>query len=521
MQVKILSTSDIHGYFNADDFRRPLDNTGIGLARTVSAMQAEQDQMSDGDLVLRIENGDFIQGSPLTNYIEKIDSKALPLYDDLAKLADYDIRIIGNHEFNYGRDYLEKALQGENIINANILDQVTQTPFLGQPYRIFKKRGIKVGVIGLTTKFIPNWEPAKNIQGLYFADPVIIAKKYIKMLRSQVDLLILAYHGGFEVDLKTGKQLGRITGENQGYELSQLAGVDALVTGHQHRLLAEKINDLLITQPGYRGEAIGVMKFTFDTKQKLIENTVRLVPTKAFPEASNILTRLEPLKDRVDRWMEQSIGQVGYNMDIKHHALARIQGHPFIELVNQVQMEAGQTQIANTTIFNDEVRGLKNYVTRRDIMTNYLYPNTVVVEKLTGKEIIEAIEVSARYFQLTANGELSVNPHFLFPKVQHYNYDLWTGIDYTIDLRKPMNQRVKSVVFQGLPLELNRTYEVAMNSYRAYGTGNFKMYQASKIVREVQIETADLIADYIQKYQPLNIAQPHNIKIIGYSKQNY
>lgn len=308
MQVKILSTSDIHGYFNADDFRRPLNNTGIGLARAVSAMQAEQEQISDGDLVLRIENGDFIQGSPLTNYIEKIDSKALPLYDDLAKLADYDIRIIGNHEFNYGRNYLEKALQGENIINANILDQVTQTPFLGQPYRIFKKRGIKVGVIGLTTKFIPNWEPAKNIQGLYFADPVIIAKKYIKMLRSQVDLLILAYHGGFEVDLKTGKQLGRITGENQGYELSQLAGVDALVTGHQHRLLAEKINDLLITQPGYRGEAIGVMKFTFDTKQKLIENTVRLVPTKAFPEASNILTRLEPLKDRVDRWMEQSIG---------------------------------------------------------------------------------------------------------------------------------------------------------------------------------------------------------------------
>ncbi|AEJ23327.1 2',3'-cyclic-nucleotide 2'-phosphodiesterase [Weissella koreensis KACC 15510] len=518
MQVKVLSTSDVHGYFNADDFRRPLNNTEMGLARAVSVMQIETDKLTDEDLVLKIENGDFIQGSPLTNYIEKIDQKDLPLYDDLAALAGYDVRIIGNHEFNYGRIYLEKALQSQNVLNANILDQKSQTPFLGRPYRIFQKNDLKVGVIGLTTKFIPKWEPEKNIKGLYFADPVMIAKKYIKILRPQVDLLILAYHGGFECDLKTGQPLGRINGENQGYELSQLEGVDALITGHQHRLLAEKFNGLVMTQPGYRGEAVGVMDFTFDEKQKLINSEVKLISTKTTPENFEIITRLSPLKVKVDQWMDQLIGQVGHQMEIIDHQLARIQSHPFVELINRAQMDAGQTQIASTTIFNDEVRGLKNNVTRRDIMTNYVYPNTVVVESLTGQEIIDAIEVSARYFKLTANDNLSINPHFLFPKVQHYNYDLWTGIDYTIDMQKPMNQRVKTVMFQGKQLKLNQSYEVAVNSYRSNGTGNFKMYQASKIVREVQIETADLIADYIQKHQPLNFDQPHNLKIIGYQQ---
>ncbi|QIL50285.1 bifunctional metallophosphatase/5'-nucleotidase [Weissella coleopterorum] len=517
MQVKILSTSDIHGYFNADDFRRPLKNHGFGLTRAVEAMQKEADQLGINDLIIRIDNGDFIQGSPLTNYLEKKEPQFLPLYDDLAKLARYDVRIIGNHEFNYGRDYLERALQANNVLNANIIDQATQKPFIGQPYQIFSKGKVKVGVIGLTTKFIPNWEPLKNIQGLIFEDPVLIAQKYIKIVQPQVDLLILAYHGGFERDLETGEALGHVTGENQGYELSQLSGVDALVTGHQHRLIAQQINGLVATQPGYRGEAIGVMDFTLNAGQ-LQTSRARLIATKSFPEEPRILTQIQPLQSKINQWLDQPIGRVGLNMKIINHHLARIESHPFVAFVNQVQMKFGKTQIANTAIFNNEVRGLPNCVTRRDIMTNYLYPNIVVVESLTGQEIVDAIEVSARYFQLNRALELGVNHHFMRPKVQHYNYDLWSGIEYTIDMRQPMNQRVKDVFFQGRPLQLERHYEVALNSYRANGAGNFKMYQANKIVREVPVEITDLMADYLEAYPDLEINPPHNIKVIGYQK---
>ena len=131
--------------------------------------------------------------------------------------------------------------QTPNLLNANILDETTQQPFVGQPYKIFERQGVKIGVIGLTTQYIPHWEQPAHIQGLTFADPVMVAQKCIAEIRSQVDVLILAYHGGFAEDLQTGKPLERYFG-NQGYQLLQLAGVDALVTGHQHREIAEVVH---------------------------------------------------------------------------------------------------------------------------------------------------------------------------------------------------------------------------------------------------------------------------------------
>ena len=516
MQLSILSTSDIHGHIRADDFRRPLLNDSLGLSRAATVIADYQQQAKlAGDISLTIENGDFIQGSPLANYIEKVATDQTGIYQELADALSYDVRILGNHEFNFGRAYIEKVFaQTPNLLNANILDETTQQPFVGQPYKIFERQGVKIGVIGLTTQYIPHWEQPEHIQGLTFADPVMVAQKYIAEIRSQVDLLILAYHGGFAEDLQTGKPLERTTSENQGYQLLQLAGVDALVTGHQHRKIAEVVHGVPTTQPGYRGDHVGLMTLTLDEKKHRTTATAELVATGDEPERGDIVAMIDPLQEKVNQWLDTPVGQVGDNMQVTNHFEARSHNHPFIELVNRVQMSATHTTIANTALFNDEVRGLGNAVTQRDIMTNYIFPNTLVVEKLTGQDIKDALEVNARYFQLSADGDLMINPLFTNPKVQHYNYDVWSGIDYTFDIHQPMGQRVVKVEKDGQPLEMTATYEVAMNNYRAGGAGNFPMFSPDKVVREVQRETPDLIAEYIMDHPEIHIAQPTNLTVI-------
>jgi 2',3'-cyclic-nucleotide 2'-phosphodiesterase/3'-nucleotidase len=222
MQVSILSTSDVHGYIRADDFRRPLLNNQLGLTRAASVIAEQQAQVAiTDDVVVTIENGDFIQGSPLTNYIQKIVPDQTNIYQKLADKISYDVRILGNHEFNFGREYIETVFADtDNLLNANILDKQTHEPFVGQPYKIIARKGIKIGIIGLTTQFIPHWEQPAHITNLIFQDPVATAEQYIAELRSQVDVLIIAYHGGFAQDLQTGEPLEKLTSENQGYQLS-------------------------------------------------------------------------------------------------------------------------------------------------------------------------------------------------------------------------------------------------------------------------------------------------------------
>jgi 2',3'-cyclic-nucleotide 2'-phosphodiesterase/3'-nucleotidase len=469
------------------------------------------------DIVLTVENGDFIQGSPLTNYIEKSARDQLSLYEKVAQTVGYDARLLGNHEFNYGRAYLEDALAGTpNLLNANILDKTTGQPFIGEPYRIFEKQGVKIGLIGLTTAYIPHWEHPDHITGLIFADPVETAMHLINELRPQVDILAIAYHGGFAHDLTTGQPIEDLTGENQGYELLHLPGVDALITGHQHRTIAQVVNGVPTTQPGYRADNVGVITLDLDEKLQVTHSAAQLIGTGSFKEAPELQSLLTPVMSEVDTWLDAEIGMVGDNMQITKHFEARLHNHPFVELVNRVQMAATDTKIANTALFNDEVRGLPDQVTRRDVMTNYIYPNTLVVERLTGQDIKDALEVNATYFTVLESGELTVSVDFLEPKVQHYNYDIWSGIDYTFDFSQPVGSRVVSLKVQNAPMNMSDVFEVTMNNYRSTGAGNFPMFSLDKVVRENQTETADLIADYIADHPNIHIAQPTNLTTKGF-----
>lgn len=507
VQVKILSTSDVHGYFTGDDFRRPLQNTGFGLARAATVIEQEK-QAATEDLVITIENGDFIQGSPLTDYVEKQASAEGSLYRNLVAMVGYEVRILGNHEFNYGRTYLEEVLHDDQtLLNANILDKDTKNPFIGRPYQIFEKGGLKVAVIGVTTQYIPHWEKPENIKGLLFQDPVKIVSNLVADLRFQVDKIVVAYHGGFNRDLKTGQALEPLTQENQGTDLLTIEGVDALVTGHQHRTLAEVVNGKPITQPGYRGDHVGVITLS---DQQVAAKTIA---TATAGENLAIMALAEPLLNRVNQWLDEPVGHVGDNMRITDHFSARLHGHPFTELINRVQMAATGAKISANAIFNDEMRGFDNTVTIRDVMTNYIYPNTLAVVALTGAELVLALEQNANYFDWQ-DGQPMVSLDYLYPKPAHFNEDIWSGVAYTLDVKKPRGQRISAVMVGGQAIQPEAKYEVVVNNYRAGGAGN-SIFNRNQVVREGQTDVAQLIVDYLRQHPKIRIDQQTNIHVVN------
>ena len=223
----------------------------------------------------------------------------------------------------------------------------------------------------------------------------------------------------------------------------------------------------------------------------------------------------EPLNQVVETWLDQPLARVEGDMRIHDPFAARVKEVPYIEFIQRVQMASTGADISGTALFNNEGCGFGSTITMRDVVTNYIYPNTLAVLRLTGAELKAALEQCATYFSLNAQGQLMVTPRFERPKPQHYNYDMYQGIDYTLDISKPVKQRVTKLTYHGKPVVSTQTYDVVMNQYRAAGGGNFAMFGPEKVIRENQKDMTELIADYLKAHPVLKAEADHNFTVVS------
>lgn len=308
-----------------------------------------------------------------------------------------------------------------------------------------------------------------------------------------------------------------MTGENEGYELLQeVPGIDAFFTGHQHREIAAIVNGVPVVQPGYRGSQIGRIQLTIEKKEGQTVITDQQATLHSVAEVSAdeaILAMIEPIETELESWLDQPLGKVNGDMRITDPMQARIVEHPYVEFINRVQMAASGAEISGTALFNNEGKGFGTTITMRDVITNYIYPNTLAVVKVTGAELRLALEQTANYLAVEA-GKIVFNPAFIEPKPQYYNYDMYEGIDYMIDMNQPVGKRITRLLFHNEPITPEQELEVVVNQYRAVGGGNYAMFTADKIVREIQVDMTELIADYLKQHPVLEAETNQNFKIV-------
>lgn len=516
--VKILYTSDIHGHALPINYGTN-EYADLGLAKYATIVQKERQKSTN---VIVMDNGDLIQGTPfMTHYMKEHSETTNPMISIMNTIR-IDAAVIGNHEFNFGKSILLDAVKQSKFpwLSANSLDEKNGSPYFGPPYVIKTlSNGIKVAIVGVTTHYIPNWEKPEHIKGIKFANACSTLQHWVKEIRSKekYDLLIAAYHGGLERDIETGEVTENLTGENQGYEMADnIDGIDILLTGHQHHVLTGQIRDCLVIQPGKNGETYG--EIDIELKQEdfgwvITGKQANIKAVEGIEAEPGILKEMEKLEQSTQSWLDQPMGSIEGDMIIHDPLQARIKKHPFIEFIHRVQMDIAGTDLSVASILSDESTGFSSTITMREIVSNYPYPNTLVVLSLSGRDIKQALEKSANYFTLDSEGNITVNPDYISPKPQHYNYDMWEGLDYTIVVSNPKGDKVENISYQGEPLNMERNYHVVMNNYRASGGGNFDMFKNKPIVKVIGQDMVELISRYIQKHKIIKATITNNYTV--------
>ena len=498
MKLAIYHTSDLHGYVYPTNY---VKEQQLGILKIGSYILNDQ---KNYDASLKIDCGDLLQGSALAHYLSKQKLDKNPILEGL-EFIGYDAYVIGNHEFNYGLEYLNNSYKHveDKIINSNI----EGLEFNTKPYKIFNFNGFRVACIGFTTSFIPNWEHEKNIINLKFLNPVEMYGKYEKELKEKADYIIVCYHGGFEKSLDgTNTPTEKLTKENQGSELlEKYNSINMVLSGHQHRSFITMINGVLCSQPLHNGQKFSKIILDTETNEVSYELVdVSLLNDEINEDMEKIFNNVETeLKDYLDR----EIGCFDKDIVIDDIFEARLKGHPFINFLHQVQLEASEADFSALSLFDSAI-GFKKNVSIRDILINYPYPNTLMVLKVKGEKLKEAIEKAATYFSIE-DGKIKISDSFLIPKVQNYNYDMFAGLDYEIDLSRDFGNRVISMKKDGKDIDLDKYYKVVMNNYRATNTSIYPSYEGAEVVKEINVDVSELIINYFLKH--------HNVKVIQQS----
>lgn len=501
--LKIYFTSDVHGYVYPTDY---LDDSmkDVGLLNCINHYE------KDGNTLI-IDGGDTIQGSPFTNYLSSKVHEKHPMAD-IMNAAGYDYVTFGNHEFNYGYEYLKSYMNHLNgkCLCVNINDTTEGIKIL--PYDIkVMENGLKVGVIGFTTDYITRWERACNIENFQIDDVYTSIERVFNTVRQQVDIVIGIYHGGFEYDLSTEQKLSD-SKENIAYKICKDFDFDILLTGHQHMPIeGQNLHGTYIAQTPHNGAKYIELSMNYNevTGEKSFASSLK---EASLPPKQEIYDKYLPLEQEVQRWLDTPVGHLSKELNPDSHLNMALQGSPLANFINQIQLEVSGADIACTS-FANVVKGFKENVTVRDILATYPYPNTLVVLRVTKEVLKKALERCASYFDYK-DGEISISTSFLKPKVEHYNYDYFSNLEYTFDLKKDIGNRVTSIRYQGKEMMNEDTLSLVMNNYRASGAGGYEFYHECEVEKEILTEMPELIIDYFTKHSFVSVDENTYIHVM-------
>ena len=502
-RIRILATSDVHGtifpYGYADNMVRT-----EGFARLNTLISSLRDENT-----LLLDNGDVLQGSAFTYFHYHRHPDLINPVTTVMREMGYDYINIGNHDFNYGPEALMMHLQNVKApcITANFLWH--KKPY-GPTYVIREIAGKKIALIGAVTQYIVNWETKAHLRDIAFTDAFESVRKSVQYVRKfeKPDYVIVMYHGGFERDPETGVKTEDNTGEDEAYKmLNQIAGIDILITGHQHRSMSGKKNGIVYTQTAENGGELACIDIYPDSR----EITARLL--KADTRADERITScVQSEEDECQEWLDQVIGTSTVDMKITDQFDARFHKSQMVTFLNKVALEASKAEIASTCLFNDAA-GFNKEITMRDLVNTYTFPNNLVVKKVTGTELKEYLEKTSEYWTVRADNTIGISAGYEIPKPKHYNYDMLDGIEYTIHAGNPSGNRVTDITYNGEPLHEEWTYRLVLNNYRANGGGDYFMLAKAPVLKTIPYDMVTLLADYILEHKVIDFEPVNNITV--------
>ncbi len=499
-KLRIYYTSDVHGGFSPIDYASGA-HTAIGLSNCIESFE------KDGSTLV-IDGGDILQGSPFTYYLFSQCEHGAKTVAGIMNIGGYDFVTLGNHDFNYGRRAIEEYVAA---LNAKCLcANVSGIAGVEKTAVITMANSLRVGICGVTTHYVSMWEKSENMQGITVTDAFTAAKEALYELKAQnTDINICIYHGGYERNADTGGILS-LTDENQGYRICSELDYDVLLAGHQHMAAENKcICGTFTCQPPDKAKQYITMDIS-------VENGVKAVSrlcNAGERENAAVHELLLPYEEKAAAWFDMPLGHMDTALLPQSHISMAEHGSLIANFFNQVQLDATGADISATSLGNT-VKGLNESVTIRDIVSTYIFPNTLKTVAVTRAQLKQALERCAEYFAIAPNGKLRVSESFLTPIEQHFNYDYFYGIEAVFDIRRGVGDRVVSIKYGGAELSGEKRLTLCLNNYRASGAGGYDVYRQCETVRELPTEIAELIIAYVDRHRSITVDKTKWLNVI-------
>ena len=534
-QLTLLATTDVHGNINNWDYfknapytERTGDTKGLASASSiVNAVRAAKGARN----VVVVDNGDFLQGTPVDYYYAVQEPVTQTGLDHPMAVAyntvGYDAQVVGNHEFNYGLPML-KAYVGDAdfpVLGANVVSQRTGRPAL-RPYTMVTRKvaggpPVTIGVIGLTNPGSAIWDKA-NVEGkLRFEDMVATAAKWVPVVRAHgADVVVVLAHGGVGGTSSYG---GDLPVENPADTIAtKVPGIDVVVVGHTHKDVPEQWvtnevtgKQVLLTQPKFWAQTVSEVDLTLTrtTGHSRADWAVSSMATtslrsKDYAEDPAVTAALQPYHDATLAYVNQVVAQSSVELPATE---SRFKDTAIMDFIQQVQTETVDAALDGTAYADTPVLSIaapfsrtavfpQGDVTIRDIAGLYIYDNTLEARLLTGQQVKDYLEYSAKYFeQVPVGGTFDPATMTNAPAgaTPDYNYDIMSGVSYDIDISQPVGSRIENLTLpDGTRVSMTDQFVVAVNNYRASGGGNFPGIAAAPVVYQQLQEIRQLLIDW-------------------------
>lgn len=518
----ILATSDMHaniwGYSYEDN--KETDNNGMSRLYTYIKKVREEEPV-----VFLVDAGDEIQGTIMTDDIaNKSPDKEHPVMTAM-NFMDYDCMTVGNHEFDWGIPAMKKILEQADfpVLGANILDKNGE-PVTGEGWIILERGGIRLAVIGVCTPDVPIWDKDKEgVSDLTFEAANKAVKKAVGEIGDSADIILVSAHMGqyAEYDEENESDSGeKIVEDNP--------EVDILQTGHMHITVNDKIGNVPIVGVRNAGREIARIDVTLDQDRNIKGISTEIVDMADYEPSEEIrqIPVVKELHEETIRYIQGNPGDEGDKGEVigsttsKFQPEDEIRGIPegrlkdtaVIDLIHKVQLLNSGADVSACSLFKSDSDLPEGEIYYKNIFDIYKYDNTLYRINVTGKELKDYMEWSAGFYNQWVPGDINIS---FDPDFPDYQYDMFAGVDYEIDISKPKGERIQNVMFKGEPLKDDQILTLCVSNFRYSAALKPNKLVSGKVDWESSGSIRDMIVDYFRQNSPVDPEIYNNWRITG------